>query len=266
LRAALEWGERFPYADAGRELLNRDRGMAGNVLAAGLAFRFFLCLLPAALLYSAVIGFSSASQLSSRDNLGTVAALATVLARSSSEAHRERWLLVVLGSVFLLYTGWGLGRALTVIHSVAWEMHSGASIGRSALATAGVIAILVVSLAGSAIRASSGGYAWVVSVAISGVYGLVWIGISYILPRRPGSWTLLLPGAILIALGVGIVQIVNVFYLAPRLENGTGLFGSLGVVSAVMFGLFILARLIVTSPQANHALWRRRRPDLESRS
>jgi hypothetical protein len=258
-RSALEWGERLPFADAGLELWQRDRRVAGNVLAAGLAFRFFLFLLPAALLYSAAVGFSTAADLpkiSSRDDMGTVAALASVLASSRGEAHQERWLLVAAGAVLLLYAGWGVSRALIVVHSLVWETRARTPVNRAALATVGVIGILGLTLAGSAIRRHTSGYELAVTVALILAYGGIWLGVSLVLPHRPGSWTVLLPGAVLIGLGSELIYTLNVYLLAPRLAHNSSLYGYLSVVSAIMFGLFILARLIVAAPAANHALWR----------
>jgi uncharacterized BrkB/YihY/UPF0761 family membrane protein len=248
-------------ADTGRDLWHRDQARAGNVLAAGLAFRFFLCLLPAALFYSAAIGFSTAAELpevTSGEKLGTVAVLASVLARSSNEAHRDRWELVVLGSILLLYTGWGVARALIVIHSIIWETQARVTLGRSIGATVGVLGIIALTLSGSAVRAQSDQFAWEVSAVLMLFYGVLWLGISLVLPHRDGPFVMLLPGAILIAVGVEAMHILNAFFVAPRLARGSGIYGSLGVVSALMFGLFILARLVVTSPAANHAMWLRR--------
>ncbi len=79
-----------------------------------------------------------------------------------------------------------------------------------------------------------------------------------LLPNRAERWQDLLPGALVLALGIQCVQVAVVFYFAPKLERSSELYGVLGVAAVLLVWLYILARLATAAAFLNATLWERR--------
>ena len=67
-----------------------------------------------------------------------------------------------------------------------------------------------------------------------------------LLPHADAPWWALLPGSVVVALGVQLVHLVTVYYLTGKLQNSSELYGSLGAAAAVLLWLYLVARLLVT--------------------
>src|SRR5579864_6940659 len=101
---------RFRLLQATSNTLLADRRMAGAVLAAGVAFRLFLMLLPLALLTAALLGFVDAqagpqAAGEAARQYGFTYAIAQTIAASSREAASGSWVLLLSGLILLLWTG-----------------------------------------------------------------------------------------------------------------------------------------------------------------
>jgi uncharacterized BrkB/YihY/UPF0761 family membrane protein len=73
-------------------------------------------------------------------------------------------------------------------------------------------------------------------------------------------WPDLLPGAVLVGLGLAVLQGLTADLIAPKLEHDAALYGSLGVSLVVLGWLYVVGRLIVSAPLLNAALVQHRRP------
>ena len=74
------------------------------------------------------------------------------------------------------------------------------------------------------------------------------------LPHRADSWRAHLPGALLLAVGFQVLQLVVVLYLAPKLGRSSQLYGSLGAATVILLWLYLMARLIVAAAFLNASL------------
>jgi uncharacterized BrkB/YihY/UPF0761 family membrane protein len=81
-----------------------------------------------------------------------------------------------------------------------------------------------------------------------------------VLPHRDARWTALLPGAVIVALGIEALHLFAALYLAPRLGRSSELYGSLGAATVILLWLYIIARLFTFSAFLNAQLWERRAP------
>ena len=63
-----------------------------------------------------------------------------------------------------------------------------------------------------------------------------------------------LPGALVIAIGFQVLHGLVVNFLVPKLEKATTLYGSLGVMTTLLFFMYFVGRLVVTAPVLNSAL------------
>ena len=92
-------------------------------------------------------------------------------------------------------------------------------------------------------------------LAVAVIYGGVWWAWSLRLPRAEGSPLDLVPGAIVFGLGVQALHLVAVYYLGAKLTHASALYGSLGIAAALLFGLYLIGRLIVAAAVLNVAIW-----------
>ena len=246
------------------ELRRRDRQRAGSVLAAGIAARTFLMMLPLAFVVAAVVGFLDQAHagFSAREvrAAGLTANLVKVVAESSADARRGRWILLVIGVVLLIYASHSLFRALYMTHLVAWEMTSG-EIRPTSIVVACLLLVLlpVVGALGSLSREMPAG-AFVLVVVPAGLllYSAVWLWISWLLPHRADRWTGLVPGALAWGAGMMLLESIAVFVLPDRLGGTSRLYGTLAIASTTLAWLFIIGRLTVGAATLNAIVWDRR--------
>ena len=51
---------------------------------------------------------------------------------------------------------------------------------------------------------------------------------------------------------------VTAYFIAPQAESRQGTYGSLGVAATLLFGLYLISRLLIASAVLNAILWQRR--------
>ena len=68
----------------------------------------------------------------------------------------------------------------------------------------------------------------------------------------------LLPGAIAVGVGAGILQMLAAYLLAPYALQKQGTYGALGLAAAVLLSLWALGRLLVGGAEINATLWDRK--------
>ncbi len=86
--------------------------------------------------------------------------------------------------------------------------------------------------------------------------GAVWA--MRLLPHGDAPWTALIPGAVLVGVGLQALHLFTVLYLVPRLGRSSELYGSLGAATVILLWLYIIARLFTLSAFLNATLWERR--------
>jgi len=254
---------RFQWLAVALETLQADRRMVGSVMAAGVAFRLFLMILPLALLTAAILGFEDSTgaapgQVASQ--YGITRALAQTIQSSAREATQGRWLLLGTGLVLLLWTGNGVVQALNGAFRVAWNLdRTGRSSPLKAIIVVGSLVLAVgATMATASIGAGSAALELPMTAGLAVGYAIDWYVISRALPHASASWRALVPGSILVALGFSALHLGTVLFVADRVARASQLYGSLGFVSTLMLWLFFSGRIMIGSAQLNAALWRQR--------
>jgi uncharacterized BrkB/YihY/UPF0761 family membrane protein len=255
---------RMPGASTARGMLVRDRRHAGSVLAAGLAFRVFLMLLPLFLLASSALGFleggNGQTVASIEHTLRLGGAVAGALNTDASEAHDGRWFLLLAGLVLLVYTLNSALRALRLVHVVAWQEQPerwGAL--TTALAGLLLLAILLWGALASVLVALLPALGPLIGLLLVAALGTTWLLLSTLLPHGSAPWRALVPGALVVAIGLGAMHLVSAYYLPHKLSSTSQLYGALGVAATVMTWLFVACRLIVAATVLNALRWERGR-------
>jgi uncharacterized BrkB/YihY/UPF0761 family membrane protein len=227
----------------------------------------FLWLLPASLLVVAGLGFGSAADPNAPDELVRGLGMTSVAAHSVNQAAQEsvsgRWLALILGAIFLYTTSVALVKALFVAHALVWHVPV-PKIQHKPRAVAELLALILLVAAatsiGAIVRNRSPGFGLVTMIAVAVVYGVLWWLWSLRLPHAPASAFELIPGAIAFAVGAEVLHLIVVYYLAVRLTHASALYGSLGIAAAILFGLYLVGRLVIAAIVINVAVWERNHP------
>jgi membrane protein len=263
---AMEIAPRTPGYEYAVGAVRHDQRHGGGLLAGALAFRLFGALLPLALLLTVILGYATSVDHDAPKEAGEALGLGpTVLesvGESASLSTGTRWSVVAFAVIALLWSANSAARAIRAVHSLAWE----GRVGRvrrplhAALVMLAAIAAFAAVIAGaSKARAELGFAGLLVSLAALLAFAAIWLALSWLLPHGDADWKELLPGALLVAVGVQVIHLGTVLFVADRIEHSSETYGSLGVAFTILFWLFVVSRVIVASAMLNAALAQRRR-------
>jgi membrane protein len=96
-----------------------------------------------------------------------------------------------------------------------------------------------------------------IALALLVNFGL-WVWTSKILPNTRLPWKAVLPGALFAAIGLEVLKAVGAFYVPKMVASSSQLYGTLGVVFALLAWLYFFGRLIIYSAVINVVLWERK--------
>ena len=108
------------------------------------------------------------------------------------------------------------------------------------------------------LREESPGTGLAATLAVIVVPFAIWLLVSKRLPHQDVGWMGLVPGAVLVAVGIEGLHVFTVFFLGPKLANATELYGVIGVVSTMLFWLYITGRLVIGAATINASLYEQR--------
>ncbi len=235
-------------------------------MAGALAYRFFIWLLPLALVAVAGLGIASSAASRSPESAARSAGLAGLVSNSVAGAANSsaRWYALLVGVPILVMTTRSLLKTLVVTHRLIWTDMRGAipkpTIGATLRLLAVMVGFFAISALASAARASSLGVGVLVMLAVPLPFAALWLLISTRLPHRDAPWRALLPGAILFGVGVEGFHAVIAYFVAPQATSKQGTYGSLGIAAALLLGLFLISRVVIATAVLNATLWTRKEP------
>jgi uncharacterized BrkB/YihY/UPF0761 family membrane protein len=245
--------------DLGFGLLERDSKIGGGLLAGALAYRLFVLLLPTVLLLVSGLGLYAGSVDKTPATVASEAGLhgliASQVASTASGRHRAVVFLVMIPVVF--YATVTLYRALAKVHAIAWYGSGhGVRITRNGVgvfAAALILQLVAAETVGWIRRGNQfGGLAALLVYLV--LVGGAWLAVSLHLPHRPVRWFHLLPGAVLVGIGLLFVNVFNVYVTTRLVENRANTYGALGIATALLFSLVLVGRLMVVSAELNATL------------
>lgn len=246
------WRARWGWLDAVMRVTDRFGAIGGGPLSSSIALASFVSLFPLLLVIIAVVGFVSSgdSEFAVRlvSDLGLEGRAADTVRDTIETAEGSRRAASIIGLIGLLWSGLGLvGSLQTALNSV-WQAKGRGLLDRLFalrwLAGAGVL-ILATAALGPAVRLLPGPAkpaAVLLGFALSTVL-FVWTYSS--LGNSNVPWRTHLPGAILVAVGVEILKAVGSLIVPRAVARSSALYGSLGVVFAVLAWLLLYGRLVV---------------------
>jgi uncharacterized BrkB/YihY/UPF0761 family membrane protein len=259
-----ELRRRTVIVDLPVSVFEHDLIAGGYLLAGALAFRLFLLLLPMTLVVVAGLGFAAAedptSPATAASDLGVTGLAASSVRNAAHEAAGGRWVLLILGLFFLAIACRSAARVLRIAHAFVWREPVERVRTRADDALGVLFAAAALLSAASVVAAirhwsNAGGLVAIVLMVL--VYFGIWLAFSARLPHGDAPLRALIPGAILVAVGLEGLHIFTAYWLPARIEHGSHLYGALGVAAALLVYLLLVGRLIVTGASLNAVLWNR---------
>ena len=84
---------------------------------------------------------------------------------------------------------------------------------------------------------------------------LLWLLLSwFLLPHGAERWAELVPGALVVGLGVAAISLFNALVLFPWLIERQETYGVLGVAAGLLFGFFLIGRTMELAAALNAVL------------
>ncbi len=258
--------QRFTWLKPIAAVQRRFGEVGGNFLAAAFTFNAFLSLFPLMLVGVAVLGYVAAgsdTDLAQKivTDLGLTGQAAEMLTDTIHAAEDSRQAASVVGLAGLLWSGLGLVGALQYIYNSAWQVND-RGLKDKAVGLAWLVGAALLFVASAAVttvlRWLPGPVAPLGIVVGFGVSFLLWLWTARVLPNKAVPWRDLVPGALVGAVGLEILKLVGAYYVPKMVASSSALYGSLGVVFAVLAWLAFFGRLVVYSAVVNVVVYERR--------
>jgi membrane protein len=239
----------------------------GNNVAAAVSLQMFLSLFPLMLVIVGVLGFVAAGSHTDVagkiiSNLGLTGEGATAIHNAVATAEKSRKAASIVGLAGLLWSGLGLVNALQYAYNQVWQVEE-RGLKDKAIGLGWLVGAAVIFVAAAAITSIVGllpaffaPLGFVLSIAVNFA---LWLWTAKVLPNRDVGWRPLLPGALFGAVGLEVLKVVGGYYVPRLVTNSSQLYGSIGVVFAVLAWILIFSRLILYSACLNVVLFEQER-------
>jgi uncharacterized BrkB/YihY/UPF0761 family membrane protein len=258
--------------DAVFATMERDVTHGGGVLAAAVAFRIFIFLVP--FVFVIVTAFPFASDAADQDpaeladKFGMAGLASTAIHSADNLSSWHRLTLLVVGLFALVLASRSLVRVLRITHGLAWN----ARVPKLQKATrAGVVLILVVlafAVFGSVTASIDIGFIGLLPALVEGVFVVaMWVFVQNLLPHQPEvTWRDQVPGAVLVGIGTEALQLATVVYFTRSIESKSSTYGAIGAALAILLWAYLLGRIIVSGAMLNAVLWEQKQAEAARRA
>jgi membrane protein len=236
----------------------------GDPLANGIALQIFLSLIPLLLVAIAIVGFLAGGDATFTadviDRLGIPAdgPAAEALRTTIDSAEESRAAASVVGVLGLLWRGLAVVAAVQRAIDNVWQTRSAGlrdKVG-AILWLFGAAIIFAVSFAVTTVLNFLPAFLAPVSILVGLTVNLgLFLWTFHELGRLPVGWRSLLPGAAVCAVGFEILKLVGTLYVPRLVASSSALYGSLGIVIALLAWLAFFGRLLVYGAVINVLRW-----------
>jgi uncharacterized BrkB/YihY/UPF0761 family membrane protein len=247
--------------------IERDTAAGGSVLAAAVAFRIFLFLVP--YVFVLVYGFGLFSSATGSDphdvaaKAGIVGLMASTIEVAADQSLFTRITVFLVALYALFSTARTFLKVLAAVHALSWQLRPPR---RLKLAKPALLLIVLVTVAIALVQLINwmrdrsfiaGLGAELLFIAIPTA---VWLTVSlrfFVHPPDAG-WRDLLPGAVLVGVGVQILHFITVYWIAHLLSSKSETYGAIGAALAILFWAYLLGRVLAASAVLNAGAWQQR--------
>jgi membrane protein len=249
---------RLPIVRSILPIHERVGAVGGGPLSSSIALAGFLSLFPLLLVGVAVLGFVSAGDTDFTtevvDQLGLEGKAADQVVEVIDTAEQSRRAASVVGLVGLAWAGLGVAGALEHALNATWQVKPRGITSRL-VAVAWLVGAGLLFLGSMALGPLLNELPGPVTVPtilagfVLNVLLFVWMFVALTNVGLP--WRVQLPGAVLGGVGLEVLKIIGSVYVPRLVASSSALYGSLGVVFAILAWLALSARLVVYAAAFN---------------
>jgi membrane protein len=257
-------GDRYPVLRTAWQVQRRFGELQGSYLASAITLSSFLSLFPLLLVGIAVIGFfSSGDPGLARDTvkflgLSGSSDAASIVTDAIESAEKSKAAASIVGVAGLLWSGLGLVAALQYVFDTVWQV-TGRGMKDKAyglLWLVGGAALFASSFAVTSLIGSLPGFLAPINLILGVALSFaLFLWTMKVLPHRDIGWKPLVPGAMVGAIGLEVLKIVGAIYVPRAVASSSAMYGSIGVVFAILAWLLFFGRLIVYAAVVNVVRW-----------
>lgn len=256
---------RFRWADQALDVHKRFGAVQGGPLASYITLAAFLSLFPLLLVAIAVLGLVADRRDVAQtviDQLSLSGQAADFVRDTLATASASKRSASIIGFAGLLWSGLGLVNTLETAFGAVWQSE-GRGLKDKAFALLWLVGASVLLLASVAATTAAGflpdALTWLSLIPTLLVGIALWLWTFTALTGRKGlPWRAHLPGAILGAVGLELLKVVGAVYVPRLVGSSSALYGSLGVVFALIAWLALFGRLCVYATCLNVVRWEER--------
>jgi inner membrane protein YhjD len=261
---------RYGWVDVGVRTAKRYGDDDCGSYAAALTYYLFFSIFPLLLFAAAALGYLTPDNRPLRrdileSGLKTVPVLSEVVDRGSlKQIEDNREAIALTGLVLALYSGSGavvaLEHALNKVGHIQEEPNFLVKRARSlkwlvVLGVAAVASLALSTVAGFVVGPLGAALGVVAGVAVNvGIFATAF----RFLPATDRSWTQVVPGSVVAAVGFEILKFAGSFYLARGAASREQTFGALAGAAALLVASYLISQIILFAAELNEALFERR--------
>ena len=256
--------QRHASVEVGFRTAERQRRVAAMVLAGGIAYRIFFWMLALSVVVGGVLGFFDPDAVQSTlEQHGVAGWQAMAVASLTRSADGNEWWLLLVGGWLLLWTGYTCSKALSLAHATIWGVvppRLDRPLRASLLFSGYTLGFIAALAAARYVREQGQIGGFVATMLVLGVAFGFWLAASHALPNGAPGWLELVPGAVVVAVGLQAMHVFTVYFLGPKIESATQLYGVVGIVTTLLFWFYLGGRLIVAGATLNVEVTEMRAP------
>jgi membrane protein len=261
LTQALPWLRRhIRPLDTVLSVHERVGAVGGGAYSSALALAALLSLFPLMLVLIAIVGYFSVSDVNlaqeTVDRLGLTGDAADTMLRAFGTAEDTRRTATIVGVLGLLWAGLGVVDAASAMVNTVWQVTGRGIVGKlhelAWLAGAGTL--FLVSIASGSLTHVVPGPAVVPTAVLGFVLDtLLCLWTFRALVNLSVPWRAHLPGALVGGVGLTVLKLIGSFYVPRIVETSSALYGSIGVIFAVL-AWFVLGSKVLMYATAYNVL------------
>ncbi len=252
-----------------------DAAVGGGILAGAVAFRVFLFIVPFVFFLVVALGLAADASGRTTQELVSEAGFAGLVASSinagGTPSFWGRMSILAVSGFAMLLGARTLVKVLNVVHVLVWRLPR-SRVQKPVSAIAGLIFSVAFTLAlahGTSRLGDASLLFWLLGqVVLSAYMFAVWLIASKVLFAHPPevSWKDFVPGALLVAAGIGGLQLFTVLFLVRSFERRSETFGAIGGSLSLLLWAYVVGRVLTATVVLNSVIWRRTQPEATTTS
>jgi membrane protein len=259
LTQALPWlRSHVGFVDTVLSVNERVGAVGGGAFSSALALAALLSVFPLVLVGIAIVGFLSVNDIDlaaeTVERLGLEGDAASTMLDAFSTAERTRGTVTLVGVLGLLWSGFAVVDAASAMVNAVWQVTGRGLIGKlHELAwLAGAGGVFLVSIGSVSLVRIVPGPAIVPSLLVGFALDTLLVMWTFRALANVGvPWRAHLPGAIVAGVGFTVLKLIAGFYVPRLVTSSSALYGSIGVVFALLAWFVLAAKLLMYSAAYN---------------